>query len=209
MLPQLWQPHDGLGFAPTTIQHTHGSSALCGIVYLDDMGWGDEYMDNIIVGNVGTSRINRDRIEWRGTTSVGHEQSDFLSTKDPWFRPVDLQIGPDGALYIADFYNKIIGHYEVPLTHPGRDRERDEFGGWSIEGARGKEAGAGGVADRCRRTRQRTRLADPTRRMLALHELCDNHAAESHELFKAAWNLDKRWRGQTRCTFSGVATPMN
>src|SRR5262249_43199139 len=31
-------------------------------------------------------------------------------------------LGPDGALYIADFYNRIIGHYEVPLTHPGRDR---------------------------------------------------------------------------------------
>ena len=43
------------------------------------------------------------------------------SADDPWFRPVDLQLGPDGALYVADFYNRIIGHYEVPLDHPGRD----------------------------------------------------------------------------------------
>ena len=35
---------------------------------------------------------------------------------------MDIKLGPDGALYIADFYNRIIGHYEVPLTHPGRDR---------------------------------------------------------------------------------------
>src|SRR5207342_3101051 len=41
---------------------------------------------------------------------------------DPWFRPVDTLVGPDGAMYIADFYNRIIGHYEVPLPHPGRDR---------------------------------------------------------------------------------------
>src|SRR5262249_33077963 len=47
---------------------------------------------------------------------------DFLYSDDPWFRPVDLQLGPDGAIYVADFYNRIIGHYEVPLTHPGRDR---------------------------------------------------------------------------------------
>ena len=49
---------------------------------------------------------------------------------DPWFRPVDIELGPDGALYVADFYNRIIGHYEVPLTHPGRDRERGRI--WRI-----------------------------------------------------------------------------
>src|SRR5262249_33735985 len=36
----------------------------------------------------------------------------------------------DGALYVADFYNRIIGHYEVPLTHPGRDRFRGRI--WRI-----------------------------------------------------------------------------
>ena len=48
----------------------------------------------------------------------------------PWFRPVDLCHGADGALYVADFYNRIIGHYEVPLDHPGRDRERGRI--WKI-----------------------------------------------------------------------------
>ena len=40
------------------------------------------------------------------------------------------KLGPDGALYIADFYNRIIGHYEVPLDHPGRDRERGRI--WRV-----------------------------------------------------------------------------
>lgn len=35
---------------------------------------------------------------------------------------MDVKLGPDGALYVADFYNRIIGHYEVALNHPGRDR---------------------------------------------------------------------------------------
>jgi putative heme-binding domain-containing protein len=58
------------------------------------------------------------------------EESDFITSDDPWFRPVDLQVGPDGALYIADFYNRIVGHYEVPLDHPGRDRYRGRI--WRV-----------------------------------------------------------------------------
>ena len=57
-------------------------------------------------------------------------QPDFVWSEDNWFRPVDIELGPDGALYVADFYNRIIGHYEVPLTHPGRDRERGRI--WRI-----------------------------------------------------------------------------
>lgn len=59
---------------------------------------------------------------YNGSTPQAVPQQDFLVSEDPWFRPVDIKIGPDGALYIADFYNRIIGHYEVPLDHPGRDR---------------------------------------------------------------------------------------
>ncbi len=128
--PSFGAPDDGLGFAPTTIQHTHGSTAICGITVLDDPSWPEEFRDNLIIGNVMPSRINRDRVEWRGSTSVGHEMPDLVSVTDPWFRPVDLQLGPDGALWVADFYNRIIGHYEVPLVHPGRDRERGRI--WRI-----------------------------------------------------------------------------
>ena len=57
-----------------------------------------------------------------GSTPVAEHESDVLVSDDPWFRPVDLELGPDGSVYVADFYNRIIGHYEVPLKHPGRDR---------------------------------------------------------------------------------------
>ena len=128
--PSFGRPHDGLGFAPTTIQHSHGSTAIGGIVHISDPAWPAEFQDNLFIGNVLTSRINRDQLEWRGSTSVGKEKPDFLSTDDPWFRPVDMQFGPDGALWVADFYNRIIGHYEVPLLHPGRDRDRGRI--WRI-----------------------------------------------------------------------------
>jgi putative heme-binding domain-containing protein len=128
--PSFGKGHDGLGFGPAMIEHSHGSTGICGIVYLDEGVWGKEWNDNVLIGNPVTSRINRDRIEFHGTTPVAIEQQDFAVSDDPWFRPVDLRIGPDGALYVADFYNRIIGHYEVPLDHPGRDRERGRI--WRI-----------------------------------------------------------------------------
>lgn len=47
---------------------------------------------------------------------------DFLTSSDPQFRPVAIQFGPDGALYVVDWYNKIISHNEVDRFHPERDK---------------------------------------------------------------------------------------
>ena len=128
--PSFGKPHDGLGFGPTLVTHSHGSTGIGGIVYYAADHFPQEYRDTIFVGNPITHRINHDRLEQHGSTYVGIEQPDFLVCEDPWFRPVDLQLGPDGALYVADFYNRIIGHYEVPLDHPGRDRMRGRI--WRI-----------------------------------------------------------------------------
>ncbi len=128
--PSFGKPHDGLGFAPAMIEHSHGSTGIAGIAYLDGGIWGREWEDHILLGNPVTSRLNLDRIRFTGTTPHAEEKPDFLTSADPWFRPVDLTLAPDGTLYVADFYNRIIGHYEVPLDHPGRDRERGRI--WRI-----------------------------------------------------------------------------
>jgi putative heme-binding domain-containing protein len=128
--PSFGKPDDGLGFGPEMLQHDHGSTGIAGITYYAADHFPAIYRDTIFIGNVVTSRINHDTLRWTGVSPKATAQPDFLSSDDPWFRPVDIELGPDGALYIADFYNKIIGHYEVPLTHPGRDRERGRI--WRI-----------------------------------------------------------------------------
>src|SRR6266404_2551548 len=55
---------------------------------------------------------------------------DFVQCADPWFRPVAIQFGPDGCLYIVDWYNKIISHNEVPRNHPERDKTRGRI--WRV-----------------------------------------------------------------------------
>lgn len=187
--PSFGKPHDGLGFAPVTIQHTHGSTAICAPLYIHDPAWPKELQDHVLIGNVMTSRVNHDSIAWHGASSKGTEQPDFVKTDDPWFRPVDLQWGPDGALYVADFYNRIIGHYEVPLTHPGRDHDRGRI--WRIvyrgDGKAPTQklgplpATASGLYSELGST-------NPTRRMLALNELCDRYAGEIPKLVKVSSN---------------------
>jgi putative heme-binding domain-containing protein len=128
--PSFGKPDDGLGFVPPMMEHSHGSTAIAGIAVYDAPNFPPAFQHNLFTGNVMTSRVNRDSLVYHGSTILAREEPDFLTTTDPWFRPVDVQLGMDGALYVADFYNRIIGHYEVPLDHPGRDRESGRI--WRI-----------------------------------------------------------------------------
>ena len=136
--PSFGKPHDGLGYAPAIMKHQHGSTGIAGIVYYSATQFPPEYRDTLYIGNPITARVNFDKLKTHGSTFEAIEQPDFISCDDRWFRPVDLKLGPDGALYIADFYNRIIGHYEVPLDHPQRDRERGRI--WRVVYT-GKDAG--------------------------------------------------------------------
>ncbi|MBL9187670.1 MAG: c-type cytochrome [Opitutaceae bacterium] len=122
--------HDGLGFAPAITTDDHGSSAIAGIAHYSAAHFPPEFRDNLFNGNPVTRRINRTRLEWRGSTPAATRQPDFLTSDDPAFRPVQVKLGPDGALWIADFYNPIIGHYEAPLTHPARDQKHGRI--WRV-----------------------------------------------------------------------------
>jgi len=124
------RPHDGLGYVPNVMEHLHGSTAIAALALGEHTLFPPEYQTSTFDGNVMTSRINRNLLQRRGSSVKAIEQPDFLTSNDPWFRPVDIVPGPDGALYIADFYNRIIGHYEVDLKHPGRDRYRGRI--WRV-----------------------------------------------------------------------------
>ena len=59
----------------------------------------------------------------------------LLTSTHSAFRPVDLNVGPDGAIYVADWFNPIIGHYQASFRHPDRDKKRGRI--WRIS-ARGR-----------------------------------------------------------------------
>ncbi len=128
--PSFGRPHDGLGFIAPVMDHLHGSTAIAGLELGQGSNLPAEFQSRFFSGNVMTSRINSNQIDRSGLSVRAIEQPDLLTSDDSWFRPVDVRLGPDGWLYVADFYNRVIGHYEVPLDHPGRDRFRGRI--WRI-----------------------------------------------------------------------------
>ncbi len=145
--PSFGRPDDGLGYLPPTVEHLHGSTAISGVVYVATDSPLVPLRGQFLSGNVMTSRLNRNALTFNGATARGTEMGDFMTSEDPWFRPVDLHVGPDGFIYVADFYNKIIGHYEVPLEHPGRDRKSGRI--WQIRYT-GETESAADVSDTLR-----------------------------------------------------------
>ncbi len=186
--PSFGKPHDGLGFISPMMEHLHNSTAIAGVARYSATQFPEPFRQNLFSGNVMTSRINRNSLIERGSTLVCREEADFLETTDPWFRPVDICLGPDGALYIADFYNRIIGHYEVPLDHPGRDRTSGRI--WRVTYAPEGAAPPDSRFDISQATAaQLIELLDDdnlTRRMLALDQLSDRLGPSCQAELRAA-----------------------
>ncbi len=66
--------------------------------------------------------VNRFKKEVDGSGHRLSLQTNLLTSSHNAFRPVDIRIGPDGAIYIADWFNPIIGHYQASFRHPDRDK---------------------------------------------------------------------------------------
>ena len=78
------------------------------------------FVANPITGTIHAVKIGETEGGGYSTTRLAN----FLTSSDEQFRPIALQFGPDGCLYIVDWYNKIISHNEVSREHPARDKSR-------------------------------------------------------------------------------------
>ncbi|MFM8893144.1 MAG: PVC-type heme-binding CxxCH protein, partial [Planctomycetia bacterium] len=99
-----------------------------GIEFLSSPHFPEEFQGNLLVGNViGFQGILRYTFRPRGSAAAdafpeATEAEPIVSSSDPNFRPADLEMGPDGAIYFTDWQNPIIGHMQHNLRDPSRDR---------------------------------------------------------------------------------------
>ncbi len=109
-----------------------GGTGLSGLALSDKGGaWPEAYADVMYVANPITRKIQAIKIHPDGTGHRLELLGDFIRSSDEMFRPISIHFGPDGCLYIVDWYNKIISHNEVPRNHPDRDKTRGRI--WRVK----------------------------------------------------------------------------
>ncbi len=90
------------------------------MVYLGD-NWPAEYRNHVLMCNLHGRRLNNDVLERHGSGYVAHHGQDFLFARDPWFRGLGVQYGPDGGVYVTDWTDTGECHnYEVVDATNGR-----------------------------------------------------------------------------------------
>ncbi|MEO6244652.1 MAG: HEAT repeat domain-containing protein, partial [Opitutaceae bacterium] len=93
-----------------------GSTILTSKHFPDEY-WGD-YLNPNVIGFQGIYRV---QLGEDGAGIKGVREPDILQSKDFNFRPIDTATGPDGALYICDWHNPLIGHLQSHLRDSNRD----------------------------------------------------------------------------------------
>ncbi len=97
-------------------------AAYCGIEYFDSSAYPESYRDKLYMGNIHGSCINVDRIERSGATYKGFGEPDFMTANDVWFMPVAQKVGPDGCLYVLDWYDRYHCYQDAQADPKGIDR---------------------------------------------------------------------------------------
>ena len=98
-----------------------GSPKHCGLEVVSGRHLPPEWQGNLITNDFRAHRVCRFVISEDGAGYASRQETELIKTTHGAFRPIDVKMGPDGAIYIADWYNPIIQHGEVDFRDPRRD----------------------------------------------------------------------------------------
>ncbi|MCC7421082.1 MAG: c-type cytochrome [Planctomycetaceae bacterium] len=101
------------------VKHKHQKAAYCGITWFDSDAYPEAYRRKLYMGNIHGGCLNVDKLARDGSTYTATPEPDFLTANDAWFMPVAQKTGPDGCLYVLDWYDRY---------HCYQDANRDPAG---------------------------------------------------------------------------------
>ena len=98
-----------------------GSPKHCGLEIIETPSLPPEWQGSVLTNDFRGHRVCRFQLTEDRSGYVSREHQEVIASDHVAFRPIDVRIGPDGAIYIADWYNPIIQHGEVDFRDPRRD----------------------------------------------------------------------------------------
>lgn len=120
------QPNDVIG----------SFTAACGAAVYEGGAWPDEWRMGYFTCEPTVHIVHHEALSAEGATykAAMVRDEEFSATRDFWSRPIDTRIGPDGQLYVIDFYNQAILHNDPrgPIhlwNHQAARPDRDHFFG--------------------------------------------------------------------------------
>ncbi|MDQ3623370.1 MAG: plastocyanin/azurin family copper-binding protein [Verrucomicrobiota bacterium] len=94
-----------------------------GCEFVSSRHFPDEAQGNFLLNNtIGVQGVLQHKVREAGSGYEGEEITPLVLSDDPNFRPVDMEFGPDGALYLTDWQDALIGHMQYSIRDPLRDR---------------------------------------------------------------------------------------
>lgn len=109
-------PHDRLPYVQ--IDWVGFFTAAAGTVIYDGGTWPAKWNYSYFtteptINLVHHQFVSRDGVSFTARREPGREEQEFIGGRDYWFRPIETRIGPDGALYVVDFYNQAVIHNDT------------------------------------------------------------------------------------------------
>ncbi len=93
-------------------------TAAAGCVVYDGGSWPAEYNGDYFTTEPTINIVHHTRLTPEGSSYTfhklpGREETEFIRSKDMWWRPIEVRTGPDGAVYVGDFYNQAVIHNDT------------------------------------------------------------------------------------------------
>ena len=128
MMPSSLKPIYGIA-SPLTeelVEEAHRVRPTSGMEFISSSHFPDEVQGDMLLANsIGFLGLKQHQMMEDGTGYTSKHRQDLITSTDPNFRPVEMEIAPDGSLYVVDWHNVLIGH----MQHNARDPLRDHAHG--------------------------------------------------------------------------------